>query len=134
MRKTSQSGFTLIEMASVVAVIAVLAAVAIPQFMSEEREATADAEVSAMFSALAIAEQEYKLENGVYLSTGANEGATWPAVPGTTQQALAPYPAAWTTLNPNWPSISRVSAATSESSSTSRTWRPIPSLQGRGAL
>jgi len=98
MRKPAQAGFTLIEIAIVVAVIAVLASVAIPQFMSDEREATADAEVSAMFSALAIAEQEYKLENGVYLSTGANEGATWPAVPGTKPLALAPYPATWNSL------------------------------------
>ena len=98
MRKTSEAGFTLIEMGIVVAVIAVLASVAIPQFMSDEREATADAEVAAMFSSIAVAEQEYKLENGVYLSTGASESATWPVTPGKAPQNLAPYPATWTSL------------------------------------
>lgn len=103
MRKPSEAGFTLIEMAIVVAVIAVLASVAIPQFMSEEREATADAEVSAMFAALSIAEQEYKLENGVYLSTGASESATFPATPGKTGQAVSGAPATWTTLKVSSP-------------------------------
>jgi prepilin-type N-terminal cleavage/methylation domain-containing protein len=104
MRKNQQGGFTLIEMAIVVAVIAVLASVAIPQFMSDEREATSDAEVAAMFSALAVAEQEYKLENGVYLSTGASESVTFPAIPGKSAQSLASPPATWTTLKVTPPS------------------------------
>jgi prepilin-type N-terminal cleavage/methylation domain-containing protein len=98
MRKTEQAGFTLIEMAVVVAVIAVLASVAIQQFMSDEREATADSEVNAMFTELGLKEQEYKLENGVYFSTGATEAATFPTVPGKAPQSLAAAPATWTTL------------------------------------
>jgi prepilin-type N-terminal cleavage/methylation domain-containing protein len=100
MRKTSsQAGFTLIEMGVVVAVIAVLASIAVPQLMADEREANADAEVSAMFTALGIAEQQYKLENGVYFSTGASESATFPTTPGTQPQNIVTAPpAAWITL------------------------------------
>src|SRR5262245_33474317 len=99
MRKTNeQAGFTLIELSVVVALIAVLASVAVPVFMSEEREANADAEVTAMFTELALKEQEYKLENGVYYSTGASESATFPATPTKNAQSLSPQPATWSTL------------------------------------
>ena len=98
MQRPREAGFTLIEMAVVVAVIAILAAVAIPQFMGDKNEATSDSEVSGMFTALSIAEAQYKLENGVYFSTGASESATFPATPSSTPQSLAALPASWTTL------------------------------------
>ncbi len=98
MRRSAQSGFTLIELMVVVALIAVLAAVAIPMFMAETREATGDSEVTAMFTELSLKEQEYKLENGVYFSTGATEAATFPASPTKSAQSLSPMPAQWTTL------------------------------------
>jgi type IV pilus assembly protein PilA len=97
-RRSAQAGFTLIELSVVVALVAVLASVAVPVFMSEEREANADAEVTAMFTELSLKEQAYKLENGAYLATAASEGATFPATPGKKDQTLSPLPATWTTL------------------------------------
>jgi prepilin-type N-terminal cleavage/methylation domain-containing protein len=98
MRKTREAGFTLIEMAIVVAMIAILASVAIPQLLSTKDQGESDSEVSAMFTALSIAEAQYKLENGVYFSTGASETATFPAVPGKAPQNLTTPPATWTQL------------------------------------
>jgi prepilin-type N-terminal cleavage/methylation domain-containing protein len=106
MRRTAgpgQAGFTLIELMVVVGLIAVLAAVAVPMFMAEEREATADAEVNAMFTEMGLKEQEYKLENGVYFSTGATDAATFPATPTMKLQNLTPQPATWNTLKINPP-------------------------------
>jgi len=97
-RVTRENGFTLIELMVVVGLIAVLAAVAVPMFMAESREATSDAEVNAMFTELGLKEQEYKLENGVYLSTGAAESATYPATVTKSAQSIATLPATWTQL------------------------------------
>jgi type IV pilus assembly protein PilA len=98
MKRRGEAGFTLIEMAIVVAVIAVLAAVAVPQFMSSKNEGQEESEVSGMFTALSIAEAQYKLENGVYFSTGGSESATFPATPSNTPQNVSGAPATWTTL------------------------------------
>jgi len=87
----------------VVAVIAILAAVAIPQFISSKDGAESDSEVAGMFTALSVAEAQYKLENGVYFSTGASETALFPAVPTNTPQSLATPPASWTTLKVQTP-------------------------------
>ncbi len=93
-----EEGFTLVELMVVVALIAVLAAVVIPMFIHEARESTADAEVNALFTELSLKETTYKLENGVYLSTGADESDTWPATPGMKSQDLFPLPPSWITL------------------------------------
>jgi prepilin-type N-terminal cleavage/methylation domain-containing protein len=98
MKRRSEAGFTLIEMAIVVAMIAILAAVAIPTFLSSKDQGESDSEVSAMFTALSIAEAQYKLENGVYFSTSASESTTFPATPSNLPQSLATPPATWTTL------------------------------------
>jgi Tfp pilus assembly protein PilE len=82
----------------VVVIIAVLAAIAVPLFTSEARSSKSEAETAAMFTALTLAEESYKLENGSYLATGSSEGDTWPAIPSPTPQPLQPYPATWTTL------------------------------------
>jgi prepilin-type N-terminal cleavage/methylation domain-containing protein len=97
-RKAAEAGFTLIEMMVVVVVIAVLAAIAIPLFTGEANEQKNETEVQSMFTALGLAEQQYKLENGVYLSTGATEADTWPATPGPSPQNLTPLPATWASL------------------------------------
>jgi prepilin-type N-terminal cleavage/methylation domain-containing protein len=97
-RVKRERGFTLVEMSVVVALIAVLAAIVVPIFMSEHREATGDAEVNALFTELGIKEQQYMVENGTYLSTGASESDTWPAAPSKSSQALQPLPASWVTL------------------------------------
>jgi len=97
-QKRGNGGFTLIETAIVVVIIAVLAAIAIPVFTSEARSSKSDAETTAMITALSLAEESYKLENGSYLSTGASETDTWPTAPGPAPQALAPHPATWDAL------------------------------------
>ncbi|MBV8755992.1 MAG: hypothetical protein JO257_01875 [Deltaproteobacteria bacterium] len=52
----------------VVAIIAVLALIVVPTFLRETRKAKADTEINAMFTEIAIKEEQYKSENnGSYL-------------------------------------------------------------------
>lgn len=92
-----QRGFTLIELMVTVAIIAVLAAVAIPQFTKTTRKSRA-AEVQAVFAELHQRQQEYHFANGSYFSTGSSEAATFPATPGAKAQSIATLPATWVTL------------------------------------
>ena len=69
-----------------VAVIAVLALVAVPMFSKESRKSKATSEVGAIMSELAVREEQYKSENGVYLSTTACPPA--PATQGTSVASL----------------------------------------------
>ncbi|HEU4731643.1 MAG TPA: hypothetical protein VFT22_27295, partial [Kofleriaceae bacterium] len=62
------------------------------------RKAKGDAEVGAFFAELKVREEQYAVENGAYLSTGASEGATFPATPGPRGQALGTLPATWQAL------------------------------------
>ena len=96
--RSRQAGFTLLELMIVVALVAVLAAVALPSFAAQSRKAKGDAEVGAFFGELAVREEQYAVENGLYLSTGASESTTFPATPTPGTQALATLPAAWQTL------------------------------------
>ncbi|MCE9574256.1 MAG: prepilin-type N-terminal cleavage/methylation domain-containing protein [Deltaproteobacteria bacterium] len=98
MTRDTEAGFTLIEMMIVVVMIGVLAAIALPLFTSEANESKAATEVQSMFSKLRIAQEQYKLENGVFLSTGADENDTFPATPTKTPQSLATPPATWDAL------------------------------------
>jgi prepilin-type N-terminal cleavage/methylation domain-containing protein len=98
MTRASQSGFTLIEMMVTVAIVGALAAVALPTFASESRKAKGDTEVGAFFAELAVREEQYAIENGIYLSTGGSESATFPATPSARAQALSTLPATWQTL------------------------------------
>jgi prepilin-type N-terminal cleavage/methylation domain-containing protein len=93
-----EGGFTLLEVMLVVVIIAVLAAIAVPLFMSEEQTTKGESESLEMFTSLSLAEESYMLENGTYLSTGANETDTWPVAPASSPQPLTPYPATWTAL------------------------------------
>jgi len=73
-----QRGFTLIEMMIVVAVIAILAIVVVPQFFRESAKTKAISEVAPMFSEIAIREEQYKIDNPTYLDLTA-----CPATPST---------------------------------------------------
>jgi type IV pilus assembly protein PilE len=94
------AGFTLIELMIVVAIVAILAAVVVPSFFREAQKTKGAAEVGPMFAELATRQEAYKVENGVYLSTSAAEGTTFPAATaGTTAQDLtASPPATWASL------------------------------------
>ena len=69
-----------------VVVIALLVAVAIPMFSKESRKSKASSEVGSIMSELAVREEQYKSENGVYLSTTACPPSTSPQ--GTTVASL----------------------------------------------
>lgn len=73
-RVRSQLGFTLIEMMITVAVIAILALIVVPQFFKESRKTKSASEVTPMMAELAVREEQYKSDNGVYLAA-----ATCPA-------------------------------------------------------
>jgi prepilin-type N-terminal cleavage/methylation domain-containing protein len=63
----SESGFTLIELMLVVAIVAILAAVVVPSFMSKATKAKRKTEVAAMFAEIASKQESFKLEKSFYL-------------------------------------------------------------------
>lgn len=67
-RSRDQRGFTLIELMIVVAVIAILAAIAIPAFFKQSSKVKASSEVTPMFAELAMKLDQYKVENGAYVA------------------------------------------------------------------
>jgi prepilin-type N-terminal cleavage/methylation domain-containing protein len=66
--RASERGFTLLEMMFVLVIVAILIAVALPMFTAETRKTNANAEVNAMFAELSAKEEQYKLDQGVYLA------------------------------------------------------------------
>jgi len=52
----------------VVAIIAILAKIVVPYFTRESRKAKADTEIAAMFTEIATKEEQYKSDNGAYLT------------------------------------------------------------------
>jgi prepilin-type N-terminal cleavage/methylation domain-containing protein len=101
--RNAQAGFTLMELMVTVAIIGVLAAIAVPSFAGESRKAKGDAEVAAFFAELAVREEQYAVENGVYLSTGATESATFPTTATATAQTLGTLPTTWQSLKVRTP-------------------------------
>jgi len=89
----------------VVAMIGILAGIAVVSFSSQTRKARGS-EAQAMLAALRIAQEQYHLENGTYLSTGTSESDTWPATPTSQKQTLLPLPATWTSLKVRTPNDS----------------------------
>jgi prepilin-type N-terminal cleavage/methylation domain-containing protein len=65
---TAERGFTLIELMVVVAIIAVLAVIVVPQFTREAHKTKGKSEVTPMFAELATKEETYKAEVGTYLA------------------------------------------------------------------
>lgn len=73
----NKRGVTLIEMLVVVAIIGILAAVAIPGYIGQQRKA-ARTEASTNLQNLRLLEEQFFAENGTYTGNGMvyNEGAT----------------------------------------------------------
>ena len=90
----------------VVAIVAVLAAIALPSFTSESRKSKGDSEVSAFFAELRVREEQYQVENGKFLSTGSGESNTFPATPSASAQVLGTLPATWQSLRVRTPESS----------------------------
>lgn len=101
MRRGNQRGFTLIEMMITVAIIAILAAVAIPLFSKEKRKADTTSETAAVFGELAMRQDAYKLENGVYLATSACPATT--VMQGTDASSCINSGGAWEKLRVRLP-------------------------------
>ncbi|HEY0478183.1 MAG TPA: type II secretion system protein [Kofleriaceae bacterium] len=101
--RNRQAGFTLLELMVTVAIIAVLAAIAIPSFAGESRKAKGDSEVAAFFGELVVREEQYAIENGRYLSTSTGESTTFPATPTARAQTLGTLPATWQSLKVRTP-------------------------------
>jgi type II secretory pathway pseudopilin PulG len=82
-----------------VAIIALLAAVVVPQFTRETRKSKASTEVAAMFGELTVRQEQYKLENGEYLTT-----AACPSAPVTAgQDATSCLSTVWSVLRVHLP-------------------------------
>jgi prepilin-type N-terminal cleavage/methylation domain-containing protein len=93
-----EAGFTLIELMVTVAVIAILAAIALPSFFGETRKAKAAAEVQPMFNDLRVRLEQFLQETGSYPPT-LGEGSMFPAsAPGPTPVALGALRPEWVTL------------------------------------
>lgn len=87
MFKTKSAGFSLVELMIVVAIMAILAAIAIPSFMRFSMRAKT-AEASMNIAAIRTCLESYRSENDVYLACPANPSA-WAAGDG------ASTPTAW---------------------------------------
>jgi len=76
--RRAERGFTLLEIMVVVAMIGILAAVTLPSWIRESRKGRGDSEVTAMFTEIATKEEQYKVDNGAYLTA-----AGCPSAPST---------------------------------------------------
>jgi prepilin-type N-terminal cleavage/methylation domain-containing protein len=88
-----QRGFTLIELMIVVAIVGILAGLAVFMYQRHTNRAKAS-EVRVMFAEIRTKQEAYAVENGRYISSGANESDMWPATPAGSSQAvlLRPFP------------------------------------------
>jgi prepilin-type N-terminal cleavage/methylation domain-containing protein len=93
----AQTGFTVIELMVVVAIVAVLAIIVIPNFMKDSTRGKAKSEVAAVFAELGNREDQFKQESntGAYMSA-----AACPAAASSDGTNVVTTPCTdWTTLS-----------------------------------
>jgi len=95
-RSGALPGFTLLEVMITCAVIAILAAIAIPAFSRESRRGKADTEIAPMFAELSVRQEQYKIDNSRYLTTAACPAT--PSAAGVSAAACVAAGQPWTTL------------------------------------
>lgn len=103
--RTLSSGFTLLEIMIVVALIGVLAALVVPSWTRESRKTRGDSEINAMFAELGTKLEQYKIDAGAYL--------TAPTCPTATSSAGIDFNTTCVTTGSAWASL-RVNAPESK--------------------
>ena len=98
MTRHHQGGFTIIEVVVVCAIIAVLAAVAIPAFTNQSAKVKGESEASPMLAEIASRQGQAFTELGAYVSSSAAEGTTYPTAPSTTAVAWGSPTGGWASL------------------------------------
>ncbi|MDZ4805592.1 MAG: prepilin-type N-terminal cleavage/methylation domain-containing protein [Candidatus Eisenbacteria bacterium] len=96
--KQTESGFTLIELMIVVVIIGILAAIAIPNFISMQDRAREGAVKSNMHTLQMGVEDFSILNEGLYPDGGAGDGATVESLLSGTVVPLNPFSGAATTI------------------------------------
>jgi prepilin-type N-terminal cleavage/methylation domain-containing protein len=79
----NKKGFTLIELLIVIAIIGILAVIAVPAYIGQQRNA-ARTEAYSNLQNLRLLEEQYYAENGCYYMTGATPACTNASISGVT--------------------------------------------------
>ena len=104
-RTRDERGFTLVELMIVVAVLAILAAIAIPSFFRESSKAKHQSEVTAMMGEIAVKLEQFKMESptGRYIDAPKCPGSPTPAGANFRTSCIVAA-SVWETLRINPPS------------------------------
>lgn len=102
-RRSTEAGFTLLELCVTLALIGALAAIALPSFASSARDSKLKTEVNSVFGEIRLREEAYIAQSGGYLSTGSSEQESFPTTPSHSPQALGAMPTTWTRLKVRMP-------------------------------